>query len=215
MATLTERGSTARNSDGSSRSFLERSGPAIAVIALHVLIIWGLVVSMGIVPAPKFIQPAQAVFIDDPVSEPEEQIKPVKPEIDMAPVEEQMPELEIEEVVAPPTEVAMPASDNALAATPMEAGPAAQELKTTNRVEPVYPATSRRLGEEGTTRLRVMVDENGRPRDVKVMTSSGFARLDQAAIEAVKRWKFVAATDGSRSVASWTQVAITFQLKNA
>ena len=109
----------------------------------------------------------------------------------------------------------MPASDNALAATPMEAGPAAQELKTTNRVEPVYPATSRRLGEEGTTRLRVMVDESGRPRDVKVMTSSGFARLDQAAIEAVKRWRFVAATDGSRSVASWTQVAITFQLKNA
>lgn len=198
----------------SSRTFLERSGPAIAVIGLHVLIIWGLVVSMGIVPAPKFIAPAQAVFIDDPVSEPEEEIKPVKPEIDMTPVEETMPQLEIEEVVAPPTEVAMPASDNALAANVMEAG-AAQQLKTTNRVEPAYPATSRRLGEEGTTRLRVMVDESGRPREVQVQASSGFARLDQAAIEAVKRWRFVAATDGTRSVASWTQVAITFKLENA
>ena len=205
MATTTER---------SSRTFLERSGPAIAVIGLHILIIWGLVVSMGIVPAPKFIAPAQAVFIDDPVSEPEEEIKPVKPEIDMAPVEETMPELQIEEIMAPPSEVAMPASDTAPAATPMEAG-AAQQLKTTNRVEPVYPATSRRLGEEGTTRLRVMVDQNGRPGQVQIAASSGFARLDQAAIEAVKRWRFVAATDGSRPVASWTQVAITFQLKNA
>lgn len=198
----------------SSRTFLERSGPAIAVIGLHVLIIWGLVVSMGIVPAPKFIAPAQAVFIDEPMSEPEEEIKPVKPEIDMAPLEETVPELQIEEIVAPPTEVAMPASENAIAANTMEAG-AAQQLKTTNRVEPVYPATSRRLGEEGTTRLRVMVDESGRPRDVQVQASSGFARLDQAAIEAVKRWRFVAATDGTRSVSSWTQVAITFKLQNA
>jgi protein TonB len=204
----------ATSDERNSRTFLERSGPAIAVIGLHVLLIWGLVVSMGIVPAPKFIAPAQAVFIDDPVSEPEEEIKPVKPEIDMAPVEETLPELQIEEVVAPPSEVAMPASDNALAANTMEAG-AAQQLKTTNRVEPVYPPTSRRLGEEGTTRLRVMVDESGRPRDVQVLTSSGFARLDQAAIEAVKRWRFVAATDGTRSVSTWTQVAITFKLTNA
>lgn len=193
-------------------TLLERSGPAIAVIGLHVLIIWGLVVSMGIVPVSKFIPPIQAVFIDEPMSEPEEEIKPVKPEIDeLAPVEETLPDLQIEEVVAPPTEVAMPASESAIGATAMEAG-AAQQLKTSNRVEPVYPPTSRRLGEEGTVRLRVLVDEKGRPGDVKVATSSGFARLDQAAIEAVKRWRFVAATDGARAVSTWTQVAITFKL---
>jgi protein TonB len=88
-------------------------------------------------------------------------------------------------------------------------------LKTTNRVEPVYPATSRRLGEEGTVRLRVLVDESGKPRDVNVMSGSGFSRLDAAAIDAVKRWRFVAATDGTKPITAWTQVAITFKLQNA
>jgi periplasmic protein TonB len=196
-------------------TFLERSGPAIAVVALHVLIIWGLVVSMGIVPAPKFISPVQAVFIDEPISDTDEDIKPVKPEIEeLAPVEETPPDLQIEEIVAPPSEIAVPASQNAPGATAMEGG-LAQQLKTTNRVEPLYPPTSRRLGEEGTVRLRVLVDDGGRPRNVNVAASSGFARLDQAAIEAVKRWRFVAATDGTRAITTWTQVAITFRLTDA
>src|SRR5690606_12337488 len=116
--------------------------------------------------------------------------------------------------LAPPTEVAAPPSENAIAAAPMESG-AAQQLRTTNRVEPVYPSTSRRMGEEGTVRLRVLVDEKGRPREVDVMNSSGYPRLDSAAIDAVKRWKFVAATDGSRPVTAYTQVSITFKLTNA
>ncbi len=202
-------------SDRSTSTFLERSGPAIAVVGLHVLIIYGLVVSMGIVEVSKFAAPIQAVFIDEPISEPEEEIKPVKPEIDnVVPVEETVPQLDIEEIVAPPAEVAMPPSENAVAATAAEAG-AAQQLKTTNRVEPVYPPTSRRMGEEGTVRVRVLVDENGRPRDVNIAQSSGFSRLDQAAIDAVKRWRFVAATDGTRPISTWTQVAITFKLTNA
>lgn len=197
-------------------SMLSRSGPAIAVIGLHVLIIYGLVASMGIVKVGKFVAPIQAVFIDEPISQ-EEEIEPVKPEIeDVAPVDTPAPELEIAEIEAPPAEIDVP-SENALAAAPMTgaAGPPAQQLKTTNRVEPVYPATSRRQGEEGTVRLRVLVDESGRPRDVNVLTSSGFPRLDQAAIDAVKRWRFVAATDGRNPVSAWTQVAVSFELKNA
>jgi protein TonB len=64
-------------------------------------------------------------------------------------------------------------------------------------------------------RLKVLVDEKGRPRDVGVVTSSGFARLDQAAMEAVRKWRFVAATNGTSPISAWTQVAITFRLTNA
>jgi protein TonB len=71
---------------------------------------------------------------------------------------------------------------------------------------------SRRLGEEGTVRLKVLVDERGRPRDVQLAKGSGFARLDQAAMDAVRRWKFVAATDGAKPITAWTQVAVTFKL---
>jgi protein TonB len=199
---------------GTSTSLLSRSGPAIAVIALHIALIYAVVVSTGVVKVPQFAEPLQTVFIDDPAqSEPEPE--PVKPEIEqMTPVEQPMPELQFEEIPAPPTDVAMPPSDTAIAATPTE-GATAQQLKTTNRVEPVYPATSRRMGEEGTVRVRVLVDERGRPTTVNVMTSSGFSRLDQAALEAVKRWRFVAATDGNRPIQTWTQVAITFKLTDA
>ncbi len=46
-------------------------------------------------------------------------------------------------------------------------------------------------------------------------TSSGFARLDQAAMEAVRKWRFVAATNGTNPISAWTQVAITFRLTSA
>ena len=41
---------------------------------------------------------------------------------------------------------------------------------------------------------------------------SGFARLDDAAVQAVRKWRFVAATDGANPIMAWTQVAISFRL---
>ena len=194
-----------------STGILSRSGPAIAVIALHVLIVYGLVVSMGIVEMPKFATPVTAVFIPEQTEvQPEPEIKP-QIESDM-PLDEPLPEVQYEEPVAPPTDTPMPPSESAIAATPATTGAVAQELKTSSRVEPLYPPTSRRLGEEGTVRLKVLVDERGRPRDVQVAQGSGFARLDQAAMDAVRRWKFVAATDGAKPITAWTQVAVTFKL---
>jgi len=52
---------------------------------------------------------------------------------------------------------------------------------------PDYPPVSRRLGEQGTVVLEVLVDANGRAVEATVMQSSGFARLDEAAVEGVKR----------------------------
>ena len=197
-------------------SVLSRSGPAIAVVGLHLVLIYGLVASTGIIKVPTLVEPLQTVFIDEPVTESEPEVEPVEPEIDEAiPLDEPVPELQFEEVPAPPSDILMPPSDSAIAATPSETGATAQQLKTTTRVEPVYPATSRRLGEEGTVRLRVLVDERGRPKDVDVLNSSGFERLDRAAIDAVKRWRFEAATDGTRAISTWTQVAITFKLTDA
>lgn len=54
---------------------------------------------------------------------------------------------------------------------------------------PAYPPLSRRLGEEGKLVLRVELDENGRVSVAKVVNSSGFKRLDEAAMDAVKTWR--------------------------
>lgn len=197
------------------RGVLSRGGPALAVIGIHVLIIYGLATSMGIVKVPKFAAPIEAVFIPEQTEVEPEPVQPVKPEIDQVmPTEQPMPDIQFDEPIAPPAETAIPASENAIAAT-TASGAIAQDLKTSNRVEPTYPSASRRAGEEGTVRLKVLVDEKGRPRDVAVATSSGFARLDQAAMDAVRKWRFVAATDGTNPISAWTQVAITFRLTSA
>lgn len=196
-------------------SVLSRSGPAAAVIGVHVLIAYVLSVSMGMVDVPKFAAPVEAIFIpeDKPVV-PEPEIPIVKPEIAdvVQPVDNPMPQLEFDEPVVPPADVPMQPSQNAITATETAGGAPAQELKASKRVEPAYPPQSRRAGEEGSVHLRILVDERGVPRDVQIMKGSGFARLDQAAMEAVRKWRFVAATNGSQAITAWTQVAITFRL---
>ncbi|MDV6346560.1 energy transducer TonB [Nitrosomonas sp. Is35] len=54
---------------------------------------------------------------------------------------------------------------------------------------PEYPAISRRMGEEGKLVLRVELDENGHIDNAKVLNSSGYERLDAAALSAVKSWQ--------------------------
>lgn len=78
---------------------------------------------------------------------------------------------------------------------------------------PAYPPLSRRMGEQGRVVLRVMVDASGLPSSVEIRTSSGSERLDQAALEAVKRWKFVPARQGERAVPAQVLVPISFNLK--
>lgn len=55
---------------------------------------------------------------------------------------------------------------------------------------PRYPPQSRRLREEGLVILRVLIDEQGQACNIEIETSSGYARLDHAAKEAVTRAAF-------------------------
>jgi protein TonB len=78
--------------------------------------------------------------------------------------------------------------------------------------EPDYPSLSKRLGEEGRVLLRVLVNVEGRPDQVELRQSSGHARLDQAALDTVRRWRFSPARKGSDLIAAWVLVPLSFQL---
>ncbi|HEY9191472.1 MAG TPA: energy transducer TonB [Methyloversatilis sp.] len=78
---------------------------------------------------------------------------------------------------------------------------------------PAYPPLSRRMNEEGRVLLRVMVDADGNPSALEIHTSSGFPRLDQAALDAVRRWKFVPARRGDEAIAGAVNVPIDFRLR--
>ena len=68
------------------------------------------------------------------------------------------------------------------------------------------------MGWEGSVALRVLVDVQGNAAEVTVVTGSGYAVLDQAAVDAVRRWKFSPALDSGRPVAMPHDVRIRFRL---
>lgn len=69
----------------------------------------------------------------------------------------------------------------------------ADELHPPQRIEgkdPDYPRLSSRLKEQGTVVLRLSLDEEGRVRGVELVESSGYSRLDEAAMSAAPKWRF-------------------------
>ena len=76
-----------------------------------------------------------------------------------------------------------------------------------------YPRASRRMGEAGRVLLRVYIDEAGQPRQVLLAQSSGFARLDEAAIAAMKKARFKPYTENGRPTAGWAPAPIDFELE--
>ena len=78
---------------------------------------------------------------------------------------------------------------------------------------PRYPRAARRRGAQGTVVLSVYVDAQGRAANVWVFESSGFRVLDNAALEAVKKWGFEPGRKGDRKVAMWVNVPVRFELQ--
>lgn len=78
---------------------------------------------------------------------------------------------------------------------------------------PRYPIAARRSGVVGTVLLKVRVTAEGRPAEVQVDQSSGSSVLDNAALEAVRHWQFVAARREQKPVESSVMVPIVFKLE--
>ncbi len=77
---------------------------------------------------------------------------------------------------------------------------------------PRYPYLARRQGQEGRVVLRVRVSTGGDPMSVRVRQSSGYRRLDDAAVKAVGTWRFTPARRGGIPVAGAVDVPISFRL---
>lgn len=73
---------------------------------------------------------------------------------------------------------------------------------------------SRRLREKGRVLLHVYITADGHAGEVKIKQSSGYDRLDESALEAVRRWRFVPAKRGGEAIAMWWDVPINFEFTN-
>jgi protein TonB len=78
--------------------------------------------------------------------------------------------------------------------------------------KPDYPSIAKDRGWEGKVLLKVEVSAAGHSESVNIHKSSGHEILDEAAVEAVKQWKFIPAKRGDTPVASSVIVPITFKL---
>ena len=82
------------------------------------------------------------------------------------------------------------------------------------RVEPAIevPRLSRRAGESGTVQLRVVFDTEGRPRRVEMLRSSGFARLDAQALEAMQQSRIQPYLEDGRAIEVVAVATLEYEL---
>ncbi|WP_156679389.1 energy transducer TonB [Sphingomonas profundi] len=129
----------------------------------------------------------------------------------------------IVETPAPPPPVAVvaeaPPPQAAIVAPPapkaVTAAPVAIDLSTrmVSAKPPRYPVECRRNKEQGTVVLRLLLGIDGSVADIAVARSSGFDRLDKAALEAVRRWRWSPTVQGGQAVQVRGMVEIPFVLQ--
>jgi protein TonB len=199
---------------------------AINVVLFHIAALWAL--QNGLLQrAVDLIVPAEILseFISPPVpavtAPPPAPPAPVKPTITKTPAPSPtpvpVPAMQAEQAPAP-ISVAVtpkPAAPVAPAAPP---APARVELPTSaadylQNPKPPYPPISKRLGEQGKVVVRVLIGVDGTAQRAEISQSSGFDRLDQAALATVLRWRYVPGKRGGVAEAMWFNVPINFVLE--
>jgi len=117
---------------------------------------------------------------------------------------------------APPAPAPVVERASAPVASPAPASltPARFDAAYLHNPRPNYPPLSRRLGEEGKVLLKVKVSPAGQALAVDVEKSSNFERLDEAARQAVVRWRFVPARRGDENVEASVIVPLVFRLED-
>lgn len=96
----------------------------------------------------------------------------------------------------------------------LEGGREARPLASRN-APPRYPDFARRQGWQGVVLVRVVVRPDGKVKAASLFRGSGYSVLDQAALEAVRRWLFQPKISGGLAVESTIEVPVTFSLRKA
>jgi len=206
------------------------AGMAVSVFLHLAAVVWwfshSVVVPVAIgasVVTVDFVTPNPLPIVQ-PVTPPPSPVQQPEPEVlkdDEMAVQRKMvkKKLKPKAVAQPPVTQPQPVQHQA--ASPVAAAAQTQQNSMTEArfdanylsAPATYPSLSQRLGEEGRVLLRVDVSADGRPLTVALKMSSGFVRLDEAAIKAVARWQFKPARQNGRAVASRVDVPILFKLK--
>jgi protein TonB len=180
-------------------------------------------------PPPPPLPPPPTPLPPAPVPPPPRPIKkppPPRPAIKAAPrpapaqfvVPLAPPPEPVVEAPAPVAPIPAPVAPPPPAPPPPAPSPPPKEIPASavHYLEPPvleYPRLSLRHGESGRVLVRVYIDTAGLPRNVQVSTSSGFARLDDAAVVAVRKARFKPYTENGQAIAGWALIPLKFELE--
>ena len=232
---------SARAANAPRQSLSRNAIIAVAVVGLHVGLIWALQTGL-LMRTAELIVPAEvlAQFIDPPApvvepvpvppqppapAEPKKAVAkpPARPQPQPLAVADPLPSPDSSKApagVVTPTVQAAPiaVAPAAPAAPPAPPSPPAVQLPSSDadylqNARPPYPPMSKRLNEQGKTTVRVLIGVDGSPQRADIVQSSGFERLDQAAVTTVMRWRYVPGKRGGVAEAMWFNVPINWVLE--
>lgn len=203
----------------------ERGVLAAVVLLAHVLLVWVIIQArLHISERETTAEPVFATLIDQPRfvplaaspvvvrTEPLQHLQTLAPKLPDIPEEMPEPIANVETAPIPAPSTVAPAADRGESGANSASSGGGRALSIVQRVVPKYPFASMRTGEQGAAVVRVRVDELGRVVDVKIGRSSGFSRLDRAALDAVRKWKFTPAARGSAPEGTWGETELRFTL---
>jgi periplasmic protein TonB len=203
---------------------------AASVVVFHIAALWALQSGLLrraveiIVPAEviaEFVTPPAPKVEPVPVPKPPEPVKqpvvkksaPREPTLLAVPDARPQPNapaaVPIPQPPAPPIAVQTP---------PAPVAPAKVELPSTDadylqNPKPAYPPLSKRLGEQGKVVVHVLIGTDGTAQKAEIRQSSGFERLDNAALTTAQKWRYVPGKRAGVPEAMWFNVPINFVLE--
>lgn len=189
----------------------------VVVIAIHGLMFWALTSGLAKTMVDALMEPIETRVIEEAQQLPEAP-PPPPPKFDAPPpVVMDMPDIVITQEA--PAQAAITTTKKVAPPPPPPPAdvlipPRSNPRRPNAGAEEIYPAMSKRLGEEGTVVLLLTVADNGRVTDAKIDQTSGFERLDEAAArEAVRSWRFLPGTRNGKPEAMQMRIKVTFSLK--
>lgn len=213
-----------------------------SVLLLHALALWGLqsgLLQRAVQAVEEVVVPA-TVITDAPAQQPAPPAPPAKPAPHVPTAAAPRPTAAAAADAAPQTAIAPAAMPQALAdASPSAnapqgavqaaaaapsavvaapAAPAKVELPSSDaeylhNPKSEYPRISRQRNEQGRVLVSVFIGTDGTAQKAEIKVSSGFDRLDQAALATVKSWRYVPGKRGGVPEAMWFNVPINFVLE--
>jgi periplasmic protein TonB len=201
--------------------FSGRRGAAfIAVILLHVVIVWGFYSGLAGQLVQKIIPPVEIAQIEKP----KDVDKPPPPPPKLEEIKPYVPPPEFVNIQAPQQEttaISVVTQDRApppaapVAAPVRQISPPKYDSKHPFHIgEEYYPDASKRAGEEGSCVLSMKVSASGQILDATVQSSTGFPRLDEACLKGVKGQRMTPAMEDGKGVEGTFPFKITWKLTN-